>query len=110
MRATDRGGNRNDFSEGVGDTSKGFQIHATKQSVIEYKVNAPSKTMSMNAGVVLIERGKQVRNGSDYTVEGKKSLNEYRKMNDPRQQQVSDTMRHRTSEMQLRLYGDSNMD
>ena len=42
MRQTDSGNDTGNAGE------KGFQIHATKQNVIEYKVNAPSKSMSMN--------------------------------------------------------------
>ena len=48
-------------------------------------------------------------NGSEFAVSGKLKLDEYRKMHDPRQQQVADTMHKRSSEMQLRI-GDAHED
>ena len=93
MRATPRHGG---FEA---DTAKTFQMQATKQGVIEYKVNKPFAEMPISDGVSLVERGKAVRAGQDYSAPGKLKLNEYRKLNDPRQQQVSDTMSKRNSEM-----------
>jgi len=75
-----------------------MQFLGAKQGVIEFNHVAPSKVMTIEQGVELIEKGKSMK-GSDYTVSGKLKLEDYRKMHDPRQQQVTDTMNKRHSEM-----------
>jgi len=52
--------------------------------VIEYKVNKPFAEMPISDGVSLVERGKSVRNGQEYSAAGKLKLDDYRKMHDPR--------------------------
>ena len=95
MKATPRGV---DFET----SAKSFNIGATKQAVIEFKNNAPSKVMAVSSGVTLVEKGKSV-NGMDFSMPGKLKLDEYRKMHDPRAQQVDHTMKQRSSEMALRV-------
>ena len=65
------------------DISDSFKHIAQKQSVIEFDALAPSKVMTIEAGVELIEKGKSVR-GDDYSMSGKLKLKDYQKMVDPR--------------------------
>ena len=52
--------------------------------MIEYKGNKPFAEMPISDGVSLVERGKNVRHGQDFTAPGKLKLEEYRKLRDPR--------------------------
>ena len=49
-------------------------------------------------GVVLVEKGKSVKSGTSYQVDGKFKLDEYRKMHDVRKQQVSDNIKMKRSD------------
>ena len=62
--------------------------------MIEFKNNAPSKVMAVSSGVTLVEKGKST-NGADFAMPGKLKLDEYRKINDPKAQQVDHTLRQR---------------
>jgi len=53
--------------------------------VIEFNHVAPSKVMTIEPGVELIEKGKNFK-GDYYAVEGKFRLTDYRKLHDPRVQ------------------------
>lgn len=77
-----------------------------KQTVIDAVYSAPSKTITLSKGVELIEKGKVTR-GEEFSKEGKFRLSDYRKLHDPRQQQVSDTMSKRRAESSSRLAGDT---
>lgn len=71
---------------------------AHKQGVIEFNHVAPSKVMTIEAGVELVEKGKSTK-GQDYNIDGKFKLADYRKLHDTRTQQVTDTLKHRKNEM-----------
>jgi len=55
------------------ETAMSFQMMTTKQAVIEFKNVAPSKVMTIEKGVELIEKGRSVK-GLDYSVDGKLRL------------------------------------
>ncbi len=67
------------------ETGGSLQFLAHKQAVIEFNHVAPSKVMTMEPGVELIEKGKNFK-GDYYAVEGKFRLTDYRKLHDPRVQ------------------------
>ena len=50
--------------------------------------------ITLAQGVDLVEKGK-VTKGSDLSVSGRINLNEYKKMRDPRQQQIADIMKQK---------------
>ena len=82
------------MQDGGNEYETGGSMHfmAHKQGVIEFNHVAPSKVMSIEAGVEMIEKGKSLK-GEDFKIEGKFKLEDYRKLHDPRAQQVADTMK-----------------
>ena len=67
------------------ETGGSMQFMAHKQAVIEFNQLVPSKVIQIEDGVELVEKGKSVK-GNSYSVQGKYKLDEYRKLNDTRQQ------------------------
>ena len=57
--------------------------------------------MSIAPGVELIEKNKSIR-GDNISLSGKLSMDQYRNLHDPRQQQVDDTMKRRQESRQAR--------
>lgn len=74
------------------ETGGSMHFMAHKQGVIEFNHVAPSKVITLEDGVEMIEKGRSLK-GNDIKRSNQLKLDEYRKLHDPRQQQVADTLK-----------------